>query len=126
MPVGEGPACQKISFYIIKRPFDPCLSVGVVNPMRPKMDAVNSGKGLHFRGKRSIWACAVADNNAGIVDNAASTGALHIRYGLGQEGFAFKPGEPRVVLDEKLTAVGQGKAGTLGRKRTVADFQFMR
>ena len=68
----------------------------------------------------------MADNNAGIIDHAPATGALHIRHGLGQEGFAFKPGEPRVVLDKKLTTVGQGKAGTLGGKRTVADFQFMR
>jgi hypothetical protein len=58
----------------------------------------------------------VADNHAGIIDNAATAGALHIRHGLGQEGFAFKPGKPRVVLDKKLTTVGQGKAGALGGK----------
>ncbi len=68
----------------------------------------------------------MADNDAGVIDHAAAAGALHIGHGLSQKGFAFKPGEPRVVLDEKLTTVGQGKAGTLGGKRTVADFQFMR
>lgn len=68
----------------------------------------------------------MADNDAGIIDHAAAAGSLHIGHGLGQEGFAFKPGEPWIVLNKKLTAVGQGKTGTLGRKRTVADFQFMR
>ena len=68
----------------------------------------------------------MADNNAGIIDHAAAAGALHISHGLGQEGFAFKPGKPWVVLDEKLTTVGQGKAGTLGGKQTVAYFESMR
>jgi len=68
----------------------------------------------------------VADNDAGIIDHAAAASTLHIGHGLGQEGFAFKPGKSWVVLDEKLAAVGQGKTGTLGGKRTIADFQFMR
>ena len=126
MPVDEGSTGEEVSFYIVKGPFDPSFSIWVVNPMCPKMDAVDLGKGLHFRGERGIWASAVADNDAGIIDHTAATGSLHIGHSLGQEGFAFKPGEPWIVLNKKLTAVGQGKAGTLGRKRAVADFQFMR
>lgn len=68
----------------------------------------------------------MADNDAGIIDHAATAGAMHIRHGLGQEGFAFKPGKPWVVLDEKLTTVGQGKAGTLGGKQAVSYFESMR
>jgi len=126
MPVDEGSAGQKVLLYIVKWPLYPGLSVGVVNPMRPKMNAVDSGKGHHFRGEGGIRAGTVADNDAGVIDDAAAAGALHIRHGLGQEGFAFKPGEPRVVLDKKLTTVGQGKAGTLGGKQAVPYFESMR
>lgn len=68
----------------------------------------------------------MADNDAGIIDHAAAASALHIGHGLGQEGFAFKPGKSWIVLDEKLPTVGQGKTGTLGGKQTVAYFESMR
>ncbi len=68
----------------------------------------------------------MADNHAGIIDHAAATGTLHIRHSLGQEGLAFKPGKPRVVLDKKPATVGQGKAGALGGKQTVSYFDAMR
>jgi len=125
MPVGEGSTGQEVSFYIVKWPLDPGFSVSVVNPMRPKTHVVDPGEGLHFRGKRGIRAGAVADNHAGVIDHTALAGTLHIRHGLGQEGFTFKPGKPRVVLDKELTAIGQGKAGTLGGKETVAYFESM-
>ena len=67
----------------------------------------------------------MANNHTGIVDNTTAAGPLHIRHGLGQEGFTFKPGKPRVVLDKKLAAVGQGKTGALGGKQTVAYFESM-
>ena len=51
MPVGEGSTGQEISFYIVKRPLDPGLSIWVVNPMRPEMNTIDSGKGIHFRGE---------------------------------------------------------------------------
>lgn len=126
MPVGEGSAGQKISFYIVKRPLDPGFSVGVVNSMRPKMKIVDPGKGLHFRGERGIWASAVTDNHAGIIDHTAVASALHICHGLSQKCFAFKPGKSRVVLDKKLTAIGQGKASALGSKQTATYFESMR
>ena len=126
LPVGEGSAGQEVLLYIVEWPLDPGLSVWVVNPMRPKSDAVNSGKGLHLWGEGGVRAGAVADNDAGIIDDTAAAGTLHIRHGLGQEGFAFKPGESRVVLYEKLTTVGQGKAGTLGCKQAAPYFESMR
>ena len=126
LPVGEGSTGQEVLLYIVKWSLDPGLSIGVVNPMRPESDVVHSGKRLHFRGEGGIRAGAVTDNDTGIIDDAAAAGALHIGHGLGQEGFAFKPGESRVVLYKKLPTKGQGEAGTLGGKQTAPYFESMR
>ncbi len=51
MPVGESSTGEEVLLCIVKGPLDPGLSIWVVDPMCPKMDAVDSGKGLHFRGE---------------------------------------------------------------------------
>ena len=109
----------KISFYS-------GLSIRIADSVRDECDAEDVAETLHLRCDICVRATAVGHNDAGIVDNASGTDAIHKFEGLREKNLGFKTGKRRIVLDEQFTRAGQDKACALGLEFLTAHNDRMR
>ena len=82
--------------------------------MRNEGDAKNLAEPLHLGGNLGIGAAAMGHQDARVVDDTASAGAVHKPEGGVEKDPGFEARIGRVVLDKEPSGVGENQAGTLG------------
>ena len=91
------------------------FSVGMSDPVSAEAEAQGAGEGQHLGGDDGIGAGTGGEQDAGIVDDADRTDAVHEARRLEQERLGLEAGEARVVLNEQPARVSQHQSRRTGR-----------
>ena len=114
VPIGEAAAGEEVMLDVRKVSFDSCLPVSIADGVRNEPDGEDCTEALHLRGNIRIGTCAVGDDDARIVDDAAGTGAVHEPEGRIEKGPRLEAGKGGIVLDEEFSGVGKDEPCALG------------
>ena len=114
MPVGKRPTSEKVSLDVGKGPLDSRFSIGMTDPVGNKRDAIDTAERFHFGGHLGIRTGSAGNDHAGVVNDHTITDSVHESKRICKEDFGLKPGEARIVPDEKPSAVGQDEPSALG------------
>ncbi len=105
MPIGKGPAGKKIPLYKREIPFHFSLSIRIFDVMRDKIHSKHIAEYFHIRSYLSIRTAATRHYHTCVIYNAPGTGSSHKPKGIIQKDPGLKPGESRIVLNEKTATI---------------------